>query len=994
GWNKFVPSPGYTLDTAGLFVISHQGGTHTYSDYALDIDGVAAANATNQAGNKLAMDDSTIRVGNRDNQNPSVTVDIAEVLFFNRYLNDFEMNHVGTYLADKYGLSTTYTDPGAYTTVIAPTAGGGDVDSETTFEWAGLNGTGMTYVLSYVVAGSGDPATEVVTTDTTHTASLKMNTEYEWSVSVQGGNAGSVQTFTTAGAITLLDPPDGTVGVEQNLAELTWQEVIVSGVSYRVNFGTDPNLMAVVATVTEASYPLPEVLDSATAYYWSVDAVTNTDEVTGAVSSFTTGGFTHSPFPSDGNAGASIEPVLLWSGDRSSSYMDSFEVYIGDSAGALTLVDTITETSYVISGTLAEDVTKFWKVVGLHDGVAINSDHPVWSFTTGKLLAHWSLEGDYVDSVAGMNGAILKEDEDAVDPNWISGPKGQALEFRGASLIAVADSTYWDPTYESLTIASWVRYAEADTTNSNKGVVTKHGETTGYKTGTEGWAFDFYDFRGTPTMSLSGIESSTERVSCDTRVDDGLWHHVVLIWDGANRYAYIDGQPVELWEGLEYLSYDDPTLPKIPTTGEILPTTAPIGIGGTCNPDGTFFEGFDGAIDEVLLYSRALTESEVQALYADSNVSTLPSPEDGAGDVEWNPTLGWAPGTASGIVGQKLYIADNDDFTGATAVDLSPTDNAVDIATEKGSNLELDTMYYWRVDTIGAGDVVLWEGLVWTFTVRDLKGDITDDGTTDLPDKVVNNYDLIAMAEDWLVNDETPISTNVVAMDQEDWGTVYDPNDYHEAPVATYGWGYATLNYAPKPGNAQNYNAGDDTMYHDPGSQTLILNYNKRWGGPDGTNSVTNNDFWSYIELPEPIDTLGYAKVGFWVKKRGGSGSFYMYYNTPDGWVAVLNWVGNFYGLEDDKWIYLERDITGWTAQERQDRRYLRAIQIGSWGGDDGTWQEFELSDIVLVPEDNTTPTCWIGVDGEWGRADLNQDCTVNLFDTAIFADNWLVDAN
>ena len=78
-------------------------------------------------------------------------------------------------------------------------------------------------------------------------------------------------------------------------------------------------------------------------------------------------------------------------------------------------------------------------------------------------------------------------------------------------------------------------------------------------------------------------------------VDDsfnGLWHHVAGTFDGNQIRLYVDGS---LADSMDY-------------TGAIATTTFPVNIGRNSeNPDRLY----EGAIDEVRIYNRALSEAEV-----------------------------------------------------------------------------------------------------------------------------------------------------------------------------------------------------------------------------------------------------------------------------------------------------------------------------------------------------------------------------------------------
>jgi len=116
-------------------------------------------------------------------------------------------------------------------------------------------------------------------------------------------------------------------------------------------------------------------------------------------------------------------------------------------------------------------------------------------------------------------------------------------------------------------------------------------------------------------------------------LDDGLWHHLAVTYDGAKAKIYYDGE-----------------LGKETTVSRDIPdSSAPLGIGNTVA--GQFRpgqRGTDALIDEVAIYNRALTPEEIQEHYqrglagqgycgaADSDEDGINDDEDNCPDV-YNP---------------------------------------------------------------------------------------------------------------------------------------------------------------------------------------------------------------------------------------------------------------------------------------------------------------------------------------------------------------------
>jgi hypothetical protein len=92
-------------------------------------------------------------------------------------------------------------------------------------------------------------------------------------------------------------------------------------------------------------------------------------------------------------------------------------------------------------------------------------------------------------------------------------------------------------------------------------------------------------------------------------IGSGSWRHVVLVVDGVDKIKlYRDGVLVNTFTQASLMT----TYPNLPL------------ILGKVNDENTFY--FDGKIDDVGLWSRALTDSEISALYSSCSVSVTSQP--------------------------------------------------------------------------------------------------------------------------------------------------------------------------------------------------------------------------------------------------------------------------------------------------------------------------------------------------------------------------------
>lgn len=210
--------------------------------------------------------------------------------------------------------------------------------------------------------------------------------------------------------------------------------------------------------------------------------------------------------------------------------------------------------------------------------ISFSVDAPL-DLTTG-LMGYWPLN-DGAGTVAtdssgnGYNGALVDS------PVWAAGQFGGGLTLDGVDdgVTTGAAPLLDQPT--ALTIAAWIRHPASSQFRS---IFDKRDG------GSDG-----YDLFLSSTSRLF-IRVNGSTLTGATAVDDDAWHHVVGVWDGTSLALYVDGV------------LDAST--SIPATA--LNTVAAPRLGHHFS-DGAF--RFAGTLDEVRVYDRALTASEVDGLF-------------------------------------------------------------------------------------------------------------------------------------------------------------------------------------------------------------------------------------------------------------------------------------------------------------------------------------------------------------------------------------------
>jgi hypothetical protein len=199
-------------------------------------------------------------------------------------------------------------------------------------------------------------------------------------------------------------------------------------------------------------------------------------------------------------------------------------------------------------------------------GVGIGDLLGYWAFdeTSGQVAADSSGEGN--------NGA-------ATGITWVTGHTGGAASFSGAaSYVTVAESVSLDP-YQ-ITIAAWINPVDWA---GNRRIVQKGSLDNQYRLLAE---------NNLLKLDLAGVGTVTTALPAVA-----TWTHVAGTYDGAAVRLYVNGLQVA----------------STPATAPMTATTDPLQIG-TKGPGSAAGDHFNGLLDEVRLYGRALSAAEIGVL--------------------------------------------------------------------------------------------------------------------------------------------------------------------------------------------------------------------------------------------------------------------------------------------------------------------------------------------------------------------------------------------
>ena len=189
-------------------------------------------------------------------------------------------------------------------------------------------------------------------------------------------------------------------------------------------------------------------------------------------------------------------------------------------------------------------------------------------------------------------------------PVWSPGLIGGALTCPASSL-EVPHSDALEP--EHLTLEAWVKldhYPQGG--DSRRWVVNKNDDEW-----IEGhYALNTQGSRVGAHLNIGGGRDNTIDLWSDEGILPlGRWHHIAMTYDGQQLRVYADGRQV---------AEKEVNRPRKPGSG-------PLAIGRRQDS----YNSFEGLIDEVRIYSRALSADDIKA-HADAGAATpprLPGPE-------------------------------------------------------------------------------------------------------------------------------------------------------------------------------------------------------------------------------------------------------------------------------------------------------------------------------------------------------------------------------
>jgi prepilin-type N-terminal cleavage/methylation domain-containing protein len=212
------------------------------------------------------------------------------------------------------------------------------------------------------------------------------------------------------------------------------------------------------------------------------------------------------------------------------------------------------------------------------------------------LVGYWSFDegtGTIAYDLSGYgNDGTLNNFNFTTTSGWTTGKIGKALIFDGSDdWVRVSNSPSLDIN-KNISVFAWVNRSRIVDWERILGKFYWSGGSTGSWNLNLGQGYLICEFNINGTWIYASAPAGTNNAT-------STWYFVGCVYDGSRLYNYVNGE-------LKATS--------IIASGNITTTTYPLAIGATSN--GTAIQNvIQGIIDEIRIYNRALSDSEIKYLY-------------------------------------------------------------------------------------------------------------------------------------------------------------------------------------------------------------------------------------------------------------------------------------------------------------------------------------------------------------------------------------------
>jgi len=271
-----------------------------------------------------------------------------------------------------------------------------------------------------------------------------------------------------------------------------------------------------------------------------------------------------------------------------------YSFYLGIDQNNLELIgDNIEATSYQLDN-FTNGTKYYWKIVA-YDIESNNNSSDIWAFTIdnsydSSILLNIDFNGSIVD-LSNYGGTISNNRVTLTTDRY--GNTNSAAYFDGASHLEVVNPSYMDFS-QPFTVCAWIKVNQVNYNNTYEGEMDIVSRVRGAEYYTS--SFALYLKYGLLKALIYRHNYGDTFLESSTTIKDNIWTHVAFVYDGN-----------------QLLLYENAKLVAIRNTGQPDKSNLNLFIGRRTQGN----RYFTGHIDDILVVSKALSESAISDIYND-----------------------------------------------------------------------------------------------------------------------------------------------------------------------------------------------------------------------------------------------------------------------------------------------------------------------------------------------------------------------------------------
>ncbi|NIP55743.1 MAG: hypothetical protein GWN67_14225, partial [Phycisphaerae bacterium] len=436
------------------------------------------------------------------------------------------------------------------------------------------------------------------------------------------------------------------------------------------------------------------------------------------------------------------------------------------------------------------------------------------------------------------------------DPMWIGGGMhGGALDFDGAGdYVEDADGDNYLNGQTALTVCAWVKSRQI---NTDRGFLIALQPFGGDNSVTMRYDAMGASFGGLNLLKMAVSSSDmVQQLESSSGLQTTDWQHYSMTWESGGLIRFY----VNAVE-------DTPTGRNNANAGGTISecTTFIVGRGGKDDHAAT---GWDGLIDDVVIFKRVLTEDEIRMIMdhyppppPPDPYPCCPDPYNGAEDVPIDANLSWRRG--DGALEDEVYFGtDPYALTKVTTImNLPPFPPRWDPT----GDLVASTTYYWQIVEVNGPDS--WPSDVWEFTT--IRGEAKCDYPYDGAVITGDTMEYPPGSDNWYIWTKLTFIPGVTATKH----TGYFHEDYSKVESRAQDVNLGSPPYAQVPGWEYAFFAGNPQV--DLTVDSLVRGHRYYWtvDAEDAMCNVFSGDVWEfYIQdfkagCPNPPNEATFVSV-------------------------------------------------------------------------------------------------------------------------------------